>query len=157
MEIRNILTVAYFFLAIYVFGGGVMKNLVFGESWKLVSAEDLPAVHKSVFSRLPAYFVSFLSLLVLVNILLIWFHHPAISTSLIVITAAFNLFILVLTSRLFLPMDKQLDIQLDKAKSAELIDRMVMYDRYLRTIPSGCVTMVATIMMLYQVVSASSR
>ena len=157
MQIRNILTVAYFFLAIYVFGAGVMKNLVFCESWKFVSTQDLPAVHKSVFSRLPGYFVSFLVLLLLVNILFIWFHHPAISTSLVVITAALNLFILVLTSRLFLPMDKQLETQLDKARSAELIDRMVMYDRYLRTIPSGGITMLATIVMLYQVVRASSH
>jgi len=157
MEMRNILTVAYFFLAIYVFRGGVMKNLVVCQSWKFVSAGDLPAVHKSVFSRLPAHFVSLFCLLVLVNILLTWFHDPAISASSAVVAAALNLFILVLTSSVFLPMDKQLEMQLDKAKSTELIDRMSTYDQNVRTIPSGCITVAGTIMMMYEVAGASRR
>jgi hypothetical protein len=36
METRNILTVAYFVLAIYMYGGGVMSTLVYYQSWKLV-------------------------------------------------------------------------------------------------------------------------
>lgn len=151
MKIGNILTVAYFVLAIYGFGGGVVSGVMYYPSWKLVSAEDLPAVHKSVLSRVFIY-VPFVFLAVLVNILLTWLHHPAISTPLIVITAALHLFILVVSFTLFLPIHNQLD----EAKSVELIDRLVMYDRYLRDIP-GCVIMIATIIMLYQVVSASSR
>lgn len=151
MKIGNILTVAYFVLAIYGFGGGVVSGVMYYPSWKLVSAEDLPAVHKSVLSRVFIY-VPFVFLAVLVNILLTWLHHPAISTPLIVITAALHLFTLVVSFTLFLPIHNQLD----EAKSVELIDRLVMYDRYLRDIP-GCVIMIATIIMLYQVVSASSR
>lgn len=157
MDIRSFLTVAYFVLAIYGFGGGVMSDLVYYKSWKLVSAEDLPAVHQSVHSRILPYFAPFVFLLVVVNILLIWFHHPAISTSLIVITAALHLFILVVSFTVFLPIHKQLNSVMDRAKSAELIDRMVKYDRYFRTIPSGGISMIATLIMLYQVVSASSR
>jgi len=150
MDIRNILTVAYFVLAIYGFGGGVMSGVVYYPSWKLVSAEDLPAVHRSVVSRVITYYVPFALLAAPVNILLIWFHHPAMSTPLIVLTAALHLFISVVSLTLFGPIHKQLD----KAKSVELIDRIVMYDRYFRDIP-GCIIMTATIVMLYQVVSAS--
>ena len=151
MEVRNILTVAFFVLAIYGFGGGVVSGVMYYPSWKLVSAEDFPAVHKSVLNRVFIY-VPFVFLAVLANILLIWLHHPAMSTALIVITAALHLFILVVSLTLFLPIHKQLD----KAKSDEMIDRIVMYDRYLRDIP-GCIIMAAAIIMLYQVVSASSR
>jgi len=73
MDIRNIVTVAYFVLAIYGFGGGVMSGVVYYPSWKLVSAEDLPAVHKYAVSHFTYYFLPFVYLLVLVNILLIWF------------------------------------------------------------------------------------
>ena len=125
MDIRNIVTVAYFVLAIYGFGGGVMSGVVYYPSWKLVSAEDLPAVHKYVVSHFTYYFLPFVFLLVLVNILLIWFHHPAMSTPLIVITAALHLFILVVSLTLFLPIHNQLD----KAKSVELIDRLIAYDK----------------------------
>ena len=150
MEIRNLLTVAYFVLAIYAFAGGVVQNVVNYPSWKLISAEDLPAVHKYVVRRQIIY-VPFVLLGFLVNIVLIWVHHPAISTPLIVIAAAFYLLILVVTVTLVVPIHKQLD----KVKSVELIDRIVVYDLYLRVIP-GCMKMVVIIIMLYQVVSASS-
>ena len=150
MEIQNFLTVAYFVLAIYAFAGGVVQNVVNYPSWKLISAEDLPAVHKYVVRRQIIY-VPFVLLGFLVNIVLIWVHHPAMSTPLIVIAAAFYLLILVVTVTLIVPIHKQLD----KAKSVELIDRIVVYDLYLRVIP-GCMKMVVIIIMLYQVVSASS-
>src|SRR5712692_4426523 len=120
-------------------------------AWRLGCSEDLLASHKSVLSRVFIY-VPFVFLAVLANILLIWFHHPGMSIALIVITAALHLFILVVSLTLFLPIHKQLD----EAKSDELINRIVMYDRYLREIP-GCIIMAATIIMLFQVVGASSR
>jgi|SRR6266705_1905853 len=153
MEIRNILTVAYFVLAIYMFGGGVMSTLVYYKSWKLVGVEDFSGVHTSVSERIIPYFVPPLVLLALVNILLIWFHHPAISTWLIVLTAAIHLLIVVTRLTVFLPIHKQLD----KAKSIELIDRLLKYDRYLGSGLPSSIKMIATIVMLYQVVSVSSR
>jgi hypothetical protein len=152
MEIRNIVTVTYFVLAFYMFGGGVMSTLVYYESWKLVGAEEFPAVHTSVSERMIPYFVPIVVLLALVNILLIWFHHPAISTWLIVLTAAIHLLIVVARLTVFLPIQKQLD----KAKSMELIDRLLKYDVYLGSGFPASIKMIATIVMLYQVVSATS-
>src|SRR5260370_30864580 len=108
MEVRNILTVAFFVLAIYGFGGGVVSGVMYYPSWKLVSAEDFPAVHKSVLSRVFIY-VPFVFLAVLANILLIWLHHPAMSTPLIVITAALPLFILSFRLTPLLPIHTHLD------------------------------------------------
>jgi len=150
MEIRNILTVGYFVLAIYMYGGGVMSTLVYYQSWKLVGEEEFGAVHSSVSRRILPYFGPVLVLLVLVNILLIWFHPPAISTWLIVLTAAIHLLMVVIRFAVFVPIHRRLD----KAKSLELIDRLLKYDIYFGSGIPASIKMIATLAMLYQVVSA---
>lgn len=82
---------------------------------------------------------------VLVNIVLIWFHPPAISTKLIMIAAVPNVFIWIITASLAIPIHKQLD----QAKSAELIDRLVAIHLYLRLVP-GLILMVVSGAMMYQ-------
>jgi len=151
MEMRNVLTVAFFVLALYGFAGGVVQNFVNYPSWKLIGAADFPALHKYVVRRQFIY-VPFVFLGLLVNIALIWFHHPAMSTPLIVLAAVLYLFIMIVTVTLVIP----IHMKLDKAQSEELIDRIVKYDVYLRAIP-GCIQMIAVVTLLYQVVSVSSR
>src|SRR5258708_36674285 len=96
------------------------------------------------------YFVPAIVLLALVNILLIWFHHPAISTWLIILTAAIHLLIVVARLTVFLPIQKQLD----KAKSMELMSKLLKYEWNLGSGFPAWIKMVATIVMLYQVVIA---
>ena len=151
MELRNIVTVAYFVVTIYMLGGGVMSNLCYYQSWKLVGEEEFAAVHSSVSSRILPLFGSILVLMVLANILLIWFHHPAISMWLIVLTAAIHLLQVTVRFAVYVPIHRKLD----KAKSIELIDRLLKYDNYFYVFV--LVAAIATIVMLYQVVSASSR
>lgn len=151
MEIRNIVTVAYFVLTIYMFGGGVMSNLCYYQSWKLVGEEEFAAVHSSVSSRILPWFGPVLVLIVLDNVLLIWFHHPAISTWLILLTAAIYLLLVPVRFAVYVPIHRKLD----KAKSIELIDTLLKYDIYFYIFAS--IAMIAAIVMLYQVVSASSR
>ncbi len=151
MELRNIVTVAYFVVTIYMLGGGVMSNLCYYESWKLVGEEEFAAVHSSVSSRILPWFGPVLVLIVLANILLIWFHHPAISLWLIVLTAAIHLLLVTVRFAVYVPIHRKLD----KAKSIELIDRLLKYEIYFYIFVS--VATIATIVMLYQVVSASPR
>jgi len=148
---RNVLTVVYFVLAIYSFSGGLVNGVANFSSWKLISAEDFPVVHKHVTKRILAVYVPFFFLSIPVNILLIWFHPPAISTILVVIAAVLNLFIWVVTATLAIPIHKQLD----QAKSTELIDRLVKVHLYLRVIP-GSLAMIVTALMMYQVLGAAS-
>jgi hypothetical protein len=150
VTIRDVMTVGYFVLAIYAFAGGVVQGYVIFPDWKLISTEDFPAVHKSMVRRQIIY-VPFVVLSVLVNLIMIWFHPPSMTTALVVIAAALQLFIIVVTGTLIVPIHKQLD----QAKSSELIDRLVTYHVSLRAIP-GTAVMVVTIMMLYQVVRAAS-
>ena len=150
MELRNIVTVAYFVATIYMLGGGVMSNLCYYQSWKLVGEEEFAAVHSSVSSRILPWFGPVLVLIVLTNILLIWFHHPAISMWLIVLTAAIHVLLVTVRFAVYVPIHKKLD----KGKSIELIDRLLKYEIYFYTFVS--IVTVATIAMLYQVVSAYS-
>jgi hypothetical protein len=148
---RNVLTIVYFVLTIYSFSGGLVHGVANYSSWRLISAEDFPVVHKYVSRRLLAVYVPFFFLSIAANILLIWFHPPAISTMLMVIAAVLNLFIWVITVTLAIPIQKQLD----QVKSTELIDRLVGVIRYLRIIP-GSLVMIVTALMMYQVLGAAS-
>ena len=151
MELRNIVTVVYFVATIYMLGGGVMSNLCYYQSWKLVGEEEFAAVHSSVSSRILPWFGPVLILIVLTNILLIWFHHPAISIWLIVLTAAIHVLLVTVRFAVYVPIHRKLD----QGKSIELIDRLLKYEIYFYTFVS--IVTIATIVMLYQVVSASSR
>ena len=150
MQIREILTILYFFLTIYSFGGGAVQGIANYSSWKLIGAEDFPAVHRYANRRIFLVYVPFFFLSVLINIALIWFHHPAISTTLIVIAAVLNLFIWIITATLAIPIHKQLD----RAKFNELIDKLVAVHLYLRLIP-GLILMVVSAAMMYQALSIS--
>ena len=151
MNMRNVLTIVYFVLTIYSFSGGLVHGVANYSSWKLISTEDFPAVHKLVDRRILAVYVPFFFLSVAVNILLIWFHPPAISTMLVVIAAVLNLFIWVSTATQAIPIHKQLD----QAKSTELIDRLVKVHLYLRLIP-GSLVMAAMALMMYEALGAAS-
>jgi hypothetical protein len=144
MQMRELLTVLYFFLTIYSFSGGAVHGANYS-AWKLIGAQDFPAVHKYINRRIFLVYVPFFFLNVLVNIVLIWFHHPAVSTTLVVIAAVLNLFIWIITAMVAIPIHKQLD----RAKSAELIDRLVAVHLYLRLIP-GIVVMMVTAVMMHQ-------
>ena len=59
----------------------------------------------------------------------------------------------VIRFAVFVPIHKKLD----KAKSIELIDMLLKYDIYMGSGIPASIKMIATIVMLYQVVSASPR
>jgi phosphate starvation-inducible membrane PsiE len=151
MKTRDILAVLFFVLTIYSFAGGTLLGIVNYPTWRSFNATEFPAIHHAVNKPIMIFFVPFFSLCVLVNILLIWFHPPAMSTLWVGVTAALNLFIWIVTVTLAIPIHKQLD----DAKSVELIDKLIIYHVYLRVIP-GLILMLITGVMLYQVVRASS-
>jgi phosphate starvation-inducible membrane PsiE len=151
VKTRNILAVLFFVLTIYSFAGGTLLGIVNYPTWRSFNATEFPAVHQAVNKPITVFFVPFFSLCVLVNILLIWFHPPAMSTLWVGVTAALNLFIWTVTVTLAIPIHKQLD----HAKSVELIDKLIVYHLYLRVIP-GLMLMLITGVLLYQVVRASS-
>ena len=149
MTAGDILAVAYFLLAIYAFSGGVLLGVMDYPLWKLIGAEDFPAYHRSYVKRTGILYVPFVFLSVVVNIVVIWLHPPAMPTALVAIAAVLQVFIVVVTATLVIP----IHMKLNQAKSVELIDRAVKYHLYLRMVP-GVIVMILVAIMLYQVVSA---
>jgi hypothetical protein len=151
MRVRECLTVLFFFLTIYSFSAGAVQGVANYSAWKLIRADDFPAVHQYISRRILLVYVPFFFLSVSVNIVLIWFHPLAISTALVVIAAVLNLFIWIITATLAIP----IHTQLDRAKSAKLIDRLVAIHVYLRLVP-GVIVMIITVAMMYQTFQTST-
>jgi hypothetical protein len=150
MKARDILAVLFFVLTIYSFAGGTLLGVVNYPTWRSLNAPEFPGLHQAVNKSITIYYVPFFSLCVLLNILLVWFHPPAMSTAWVAIAATLNLFIWIVTVTLAIPIHKQLD----HAKSVTLIDKLIFYHVYLRIIP-GLILMLITGVLLYQVVRAS--
>ena len=93
MQIRELLTILYFFLTIYSFSGGAVHGIANYSSWRLIGAEDFPTVHKHVDRRIFLVYVPLFFLSVLVNIVVTWCHPPAITTKLIIIAVVLNILI----------------------------------------------------------------
>jgi hypothetical protein len=151
MKARDILAVLFFVLTIYSFAGGTLLGVVNYPSWRRLNPVEFPGIHQLVNNSVTIFYVPFFFLCVLVNVMLIWFHPPAMSTAGIAIAAALNIFIWIVTVTLAIPIHKQLD----HAKSVELIERLIFYHLYLRVIP-GLILMFVTAVLLYQLVKASS-
>ena len=145
MLIRELLTILFFFLTIYSFSGGAVHGIANYSAWKLIGPEDFPKVHQYINRRIFNVYVPFFFLTVLLNIILIWFHHPAVSTTLVAIAAVLNLFIWIVTAALAIPIHKQLD----RSKSDELIGRLVTIHLYWRLLP-GLILMLITAAMMVQ-------
>lgn len=145
MQVRELLTVLYFFLTIYLFSGGAVQGIANYSAWKLIGVEEFPAVHQCISRRILLIHVPFFPPSVMVNIVLVWFHPSEVAIALVVIAAVLNLFIWIITATLAIPIHKQLD----RAKSAELIDRLVTVHLYLRVIP-GVIVMIITAALVYQ-------
>ncbi len=143
---KKILTVLYFVFNVYAFGGGVMQGVMNYPAWKLIGAEEFPAFHQSIDSRIFVFFVPIFFLSVPISILMIWFGHPSISRRLIVLMALLNLSIFLVTIFLAIPIQDQLAL----GKSVEQIDALIFYDRYFRIVPGFC-GVIVTSLMLYQV------
>ena len=86
---------------------------------------------------------------------MIWLRPPVIRKELVVLVALLNLAIFIVTITLAIPIQNQFDQQ----KSVALVEQLVWYHVYLRTLP-GIVVLLAIAAMLYQltgkVVNSSS-
>lgn len=148
MKWKQILTVVYLVINIYVFCVGTLQGLINYAAWGLIGTTEFPAVHQAVASRTISLFLPFFLLSLPLNFGMIWFRHPAVSRKLVILVALLNLFIFIVTITLAIPIQNQLD----QHKSVELIDQLVWYHLYLRTLP-GIVVLLAIIIVLYQLVS----
>lgn len=147
MKLKRILTAVYLVLNIYVFCVGTLQGLLNYQAWTLVGEAEFPALHQAISQRTLSLFLPFFLLSLPLNFVMIWLRHPAISKGLVVLVALLNLAIFIVTITLMIPIQDQLD----QHKSGALIEQLVWYHLYLRTLP-GTVVLLATCTMLYQII-----
>ncbi|MBC3789440.1 hypothetical protein [Spirosoma utsteinense] len=147
MKLKQSLTVVYLLLNIYVFYVGTLQGLLNYQAWTLIGATEFPQLHQDVSQRTLSLFLPFFLLSLPLNFVMIWLRHPAISRGLVILVALLNLAIFIVTITLVIPIQDQLD----QHKSVALIEQLVWYHFYLRTLP-GLVVLVAIAAMLYQII-----
>ncbi len=122
-----------------------MQGVMNYPAWKLIGPAEFPTFHQSVDGRIFLFFVPIFFLSVPISVLMIWFGHPAISRKLRMVAAVLTLVIFIATLALAIPIQEKLAV----TQSTELIDELILYDRYLRTIP-GLIVMALNFAMLQQ-------
>jgi len=123
MKARDVLAVLFFVLTIYSFAGGTLLGAVNYPTWRSLNPAEFPRLHQAVNRPITLFYVTFFFLCVVLTILLVWFHPPAMSTVWVAVAAILNLFIWIVTVTLAIPIHKQLDHN----KSVELIDKLIFY------------------------------
>ena len=147
MNINNLVTLLFFALSLFCFGGGFVQGFQYS-SWKLIPTASFPAVHHEIELRIQRYYVPFLLLSVPLTVLLIWFHHPAMSRNLIIVGAVLQAYIVASTIIIAVPIQQQLGVAL----SARLVDKLIWYHRYMRLAP-GILHLLVVLVLLCQVIS----
>ena len=146
MSLRNLLTLFFFAVRLYCFGGGFVEGFQYS-SWKLIPPASFPAVHHEIELQIQRYYVPFLFLSVPLTVLLIWFHHPAMSQNLIVVAAVLQTYIVASTIILAVPIQRQLGV----AFSRPLVDKLIWYHTYLRLGP-GILHLMVVLVLLDQII-----
>jgi uncharacterized BrkB/YihY/UPF0761 family membrane protein len=149
-KISTIVFSVYILLAFYVFGGGIVNSLVAYKTWRAVGANEFPAFHQIDSALIIPLFVIFYLLCFIPQILLFWFRPMVIPKWLVLTALVLNLITLVSTITIQIP----IQLELDKAFSLKLIDRLVSTDFMYRRIPMVLMAIINFI-MLYRVVKQS--
>jgi len=116
------ITTAFFALALYVVGAGMMDSFVVYHTWKFIGNAEFPLAHAESGSRVVQVFVLPLIATTVFLILLFWHRPTAISRKLIWV-ALISIMIAWLSSAFIqIPMQIELDKGLNPALLQKLID-----------------------------------
>ncbi|MEO7445501.1 MAG: hypothetical protein ABIT96_08820 [Ferruginibacter sp.] len=151
-KISGIIFTIYIFLSFYVFGGGVVNSLVAYKTWRMVGAEEFPKFHQVDSAFIIPLFVIFFFLSFIPQILLIWYRPIAVPRYLVFVALLFNLITLISTITVQIP----IQVKLDQAFSAELIEKLISTDLIWRKIPMLFLA-ITNFSMLYMVVKRANR
>lgn len=150
--VTSIIFTVYILLSFYVFGGGMVNSLVGYRTWRLVGPAEFPAFHQVDSDNIIPFFVILFFLSFIPQILLFWFRPMAIPKWMVVSALLFNLITLISTLSIQIP----IQIELNKAFSLELIDRLIKTDMIYRRVPMVLLA-ITNFAMLYLVVKSSKK
>ena len=138
----------YILLAFYVLGGGIVNSLVSYRTWRWVGENEFPKFHQVDSALIIPLFVVFFFASFIPQVLLFWFRPAIIPSRLVWIALTLNLVALISTVTIQIP----IQLELDKAFSQELLERLISTDMIYRRIPM-LFQAVVNFIMLYMVVA----
>jgi hypothetical protein len=155
LNLRRLYSTFYLVLSIGVTWAALSQDRVNYPSWAFVGPGQFNAFHHAVIVGTYTYIIPFALLSLPAGIGMIWLRHPAISRSLVIFVFAIGLFGGAITTRLAIPIQKQMDYG-DHQHIPALVERLIAIDLYWRVIP-GLLALAALAVMTYQFSSSSER
>ncbi|AFL89281.1 hypothetical protein Terro_3049 [Terriglobus roseus DSM 18391] len=148
LDFRRLYSTFYLVLSIGVTWAALSQDRVNYPSWALVGPAEFNAFHHAVIVGTYTYIIPFALLSLPAGIAMIWLRHPAISRSLVILVLAVGLFGGAITTRLAIPIQKQMDYG-DHRHIPALVQQLITIDLYWRVIP-GLIALAALATMTYQ-------
>lgn len=131
MKYSNLYAALFFVLFLYTFGAGIGEGFQYA-SWRLIPPASFPAVHQAVGQMAQLWLLPFVLVTFPVDVLFLCFLPSAMSRVLAVTAVILHLFVTVVTAALAIP----LQVKLNNAFAADVLDRLISFHFYLRVLPS---------------------
>jgi len=141
-------TLLYFMLCFYCLGASLMEHFAVDRAWIYAGPKEFPLLHHESGQGILTVYVIPLICLTLFTVLMLWYRLPEVSKKWV--WAGLLCHGVTWISRAFIQIPMQL--QLDKAKDAALLEHLVATD-WLRIMAQVLFSGVAS-MMIYQVANA---
>ncbi len=154
-DLRRLYSTFYLVLTIGVTWAALSQDRVNYPSWALVGPAQFNAFHHAVIVGTYTYIIPFALLSLPAGIGMIWLRHPSISRSLVILVLAIGLFGGAITTRLAIPIQKQMDYG-DHQHIPALVQQLITIDLYWRVIP-GLISLAALAVMTYQLSGPASK
>lgn len=152
-KISNIIFSVYIALCFYVYGGSMVNALVGYRTWRWVGAAEFPKFHQVDTAHIVPYFVVFFFLSFIPQVLLFRFRPSVVPKWMVWTALLFNLINMVSTVTIQIP----IQMQLDKAFSLSLIDRLIATDLLFRRTSISLLALINFVMLLKVVSQANKR
>jgi hypothetical protein len=155
VDMRRLYSTFYLVLSIGVTWAALSQDRVNYPAWALVGPGQFNAFHHAVIVGTYTYIIPFALLSLPVGLGMIWLRHPSISRSLVILVLAIGLFGGAITTRLAIPIQKQMDYG-DHQHIPALVQQLITIDLYWRVIP-GLIALAALAVMTYQLSGSANR
>jgi hypothetical protein len=155
LDLRRLYSTFYLVLSIGVTWAALSQDRVNYPSWAFVGPGQFNAFHHAVIVGTYTYIIPFALLSLPAGVGMIWLRYPTISRSLVILVLAIGLFGGAITTRLAIPIQKQMDYG-DHLHIPDLVQQLIAIDLYWRVIP-GLISLAALAVMTYQLSGSPRR
>lgn len=151
-KLKIYLTTLYLILCFYCFGALIIENDVNYSTWHFISDESFPMYHQQLENSLGLFFRFPLTLLLITNILFVWWHPKIITKAVILLALA--LFVYILTESFLVQVP--LHNELKHVKTDEIITRLITTHQMFR-LPAEIIWFLCNVFILFKIISNQSQ